>query len=159
MSKITTFLTYDDRAEEAVKLYVSLFPNSRIKTTTHYGEAGGPMPKGTVMTIKFELDGQEYVALNGGPSFSFTHGVSLMVTCDTQEEIDRYWKKLTEGGGKEIQCGWLVDRFGLSWQIVPRVFMELMTSSDKARVQRMMAAMMQMVKMDIAALKRAYEGG
>lgn len=158
MSKITTFLTYDDRAEEAVKHYVSIFPNSRIKKTTHYGEAGGPMPKGTVMTITFELDGQEYVALNGGPSFTFTHGVSLMVTCDTQEEIDRYWKKLTEGGGKEVQCGWLVDRFGLSWQIVPRMLMELMTSSDKQRVQRMMAAMMQMVKMDIAALKRAYEG-
>jgi predicted 3-demethylubiquinone-9 3-methyltransferase (glyoxalase superfamily) len=159
MSKITTFLTYDDRAEEAVKLYVSIFPNAKIKNVTHYGEAGGPMPKGTVMTITFELDGQEYVALNGGPSFSFSHGVSLMVTCETQEEIDRYWKKLTEGGGKEIQCGWLVDRFGLSWQIVPRVLMELMTSSDKARTQRMMAAMMKMVKLDIATLKRAYEGG
>lgn len=156
MSKITTFLTYNDRAEEAVKLYVSVFPNSRIKTTTHYGDAG-PMPKGTVMTMSFELDGQDYVALNGGPSFSFTHGVSLMVTCDTQEEIDRYWAKLTEGG-KEIQCGWLVDRFGLSWQIVPRVFMELIGTSDKARTQRVMAAMMKMVKMDIAALKRAYEG-
>jgi predicted 3-demethylubiquinone-9 3-methyltransferase (glyoxalase superfamily) len=157
MSKITTFLTYNDRAEEAVKLYVSIFPNSRIKTTTHYGDAG-PMPKGTVMTIAFELEGQEYVALNGGPNFSFTHGVSLMVRCDTQEEIDRYWARLTEGG-KEIQCGWLVDRFGLSWQIVPRVFMELVSGSDKARAQRMMAAMMKMVKMDIAALKRAYEGG
>lgn len=156
MSKITTFLTYNDRAEEAVKLYVSIFPNSRINTTTHYGE-NGPMPEGTVLTIAFELDGQEYVALNGGPSFSFTHGVSLMVTCDTQDEIDRYWAKLTEGG-KEIQCGWLVDRFGLSWQIVPRVFMELMNRSDKAGVQRMMAAMMKMVKMDIAGLKRAYEG-
>lgn len=157
MSKITTFLTYDDRAEEAVNLYVSTFPNSRIKTTTHYGEAG-PMPKGTVMTITFELDGQEYIALNGGPSFSFTHGVSLMVTCETQEEIDRYWAKLTEGG-KEVQCGWLVDRFGLSWQIVPRILMETIGGSDKARAQRMMAAMMKMVKMDIATLKRAYEGG
>jgi predicted 3-demethylubiquinone-9 3-methyltransferase (glyoxalase superfamily) len=156
MSKITTFLTYNDRAEEAVKLYVSIFPNSRIKTTTHYGDAG-PMPKGTVMTIAFELDGQEYVVLNGGPSFSFTHAASLMVRCDTQEEIDRYWAKLTEGGGKEIQCGWLVDRFGLSWQIVPRVFMELVSSSDRARAQRMIGAMMKMVKMDIAALTRAYE--
>ncbi len=157
MSKITTFLTYDDRAEEAVKLYVSTFPNSRIKKTTHYGEAG-PMPKGMVMTITFELDGREYVALNGGPSFSFTHGVSLMVTCETQEEVDHYWAKLGEGG-KEIQCGWLVDRFGLSWQIVPRMLMELMSSSDKARAQRMMGAMMNMVKLDIATLKRAYEGG
>lgn len=157
MQKITTFLTYAGHAEEAVKLYVSLFPDSKIKTTTHYGEAG-PMPKGTVMTIVFELGGQEYIALNGGPSFTFTHGMSLMVMCDTQEEIDRYWAKLTEGG-KEVQCGWLVDRFGLSWQIVPRVLMELMTTSDKARVQRMMGAMMQMVKLDIATLKRAYENG
>lgn len=158
MQKITTFLTYNDRAEEAVKLYVSLFPNSSIKKTTHYGEAGGPMPKGMVMTIHFELDGQEYVALNGGPSFSFTHGVSLMVTCETQDEIDRYWAALTEGG-KEVACGWLVDRFGLSWQIVPRILMEGVGGSDKARAQRMMAAMMKMVKMDIATLKRAYEGG
>lgn len=156
MSKITTFLTYDDRAEEAVKLYVSVFPNSRITKTTHYGEAG-PMPKGTVMTMTFELDGQEYVALNGGSSFTFTHGVSLMVTCDTQEEIDRYWAKLTEGG-KEVACGWLVDRFGLSWQIVPRILMEGIGGPDKARAQRMMAAMMKMVKFDVAALKRAYEG-
>ena len=157
MSKITTFLTYAERAEEAVKLYVSIFPNSRIKTTTHYGDAG-PLPKGTVMTIAFELDGQEYVALNGGPSFTFTHGVSLMVTCDTQEEIDRYWSKLTEGG-KEVQCGWLVDRFGLSWQIVPRALSEPPMSSMRTRAQRMMGAMMQMVKLDIATLKRAYEGG
>ncbi len=156
MSKITTFLTYDNRAEEAVNLYVSIFPNSKVTKTTRYGE-GGPMPKGTVMTMTFELDGQEYVALNGGPSFTFTHGVSLMVTCDTQEEIDRYWAKLTEGG-KEVACGWLVDRFGLSWQIVPRILMEGIGGTDKARAQRMMAAMMKMVKFDVATLKRAYEG-
>jgi predicted 3-demethylubiquinone-9 3-methyltransferase (glyoxalase superfamily) len=156
MQKITTFLTYAERAEEAAKLYVSLFPNSRITATTHYGETG-PGAQGSVLTVVFELDGREYVALNGGPHFTFTDGVSLLVTCETQEEVDHYWDKLSDGG-KQIQCGWLVDRFGLSWQVVPRVLMEYVRDPDRARSQRVMAAMMKMKKMDIAGLKQAYEG-
>ena len=157
MQKITTFLTYDGRAEEAVELYTSLFPRSKVVQVTRYGDTG-PGPKGSVMMVVFELEGQTFYALNGGPSFTFSQGISLFVSCDTQEEVDRYWSKLTEGGGKEIQCGWLVDRFGVSWQIVPKVLPELLGGPDKAKAQRVMKAMMGMVKLDIAALKRAAEG-
>jgi predicted 3-demethylubiquinone-9 3-methyltransferase (glyoxalase superfamily) len=156
MQKITTFLTYDGRAEEAVNLYTSIFPRSKIVETSRYGEAG-PGPKGSVMTMTFELEGQTFIALNGGPSFTFTQGISLFVSCDTQEEVDRLWEKLSEGG-KTIQCGWLVDRLGVSWQIVPRVLMQLMQDPDKAKAGRVMKAMLGMVKLDIAALKRAAEG-
>lgn len=156
MQKITTFLTYDGRAEEAVNLYVSLFPRSKITQVTRYGDTG-PGPKGSVMVMTFELDGQPFYALNGGPSFTFTQGISLFVSCDTQEEVDRLWESLSEGG-KKIQCGWLVDRFGVSWQIVPKILMELTSGPDKAKSERVMKAMMGMVKLDIAGLKRAAEG-
>lgn len=156
MQKIKTFLSYAEGAEEAVNLYVSLFPNSRITATTRYGDAG-PGPKGSVMTVAFELDGREYVALNGGPHFTFTDGVSLLVTCETQEELDRYWAKLSEGG-QEVQCGWLKDRFGLSWQVVPSALGQYLSDPDHERSGRVFAALMKMKKLDIAGLKRAYEG-
>ena len=156
MQKIKTFLSYAERAEDAVNLYVSLFPNSRITATTRYGDAG-PGPKGSVMTVAFELDGREYVALNGGPHFTFTDGVSLLVTCETQEELDRYWAKLSEGG-QEVQCGWLKDRFGLSWQVVPSALGQYLSDPDRERSGRVFAALMKMKKLDIAGLKRAYEG-
>ena len=150
MAKLITFLTYVDRAEEAANFYVSVFDNSRIRETT-------PGPKGSVMTVVFELDGREYVALNGGPHFTFSDGVSILVQCETQEEVDRYWEKLSEGGQK-IQCGWLKDKFGLSWQVVPRLLGQYMSDPDRARAQRVVSAMTDMKKIDIAGLKRAYEG-
>jgi predicted 3-demethylubiquinone-9 3-methyltransferase (glyoxalase superfamily) len=150
MAKLITFLTYVDRAEEAANFYVSVFDNSRIRETT-------PGPNGSVMTVVFELDGREYVALNGGPHFTFSDGFSILVQCETQEEVDRYWEKLSDGGQK-IQCGWLKDRFGLSWQVVPRLLGQYMSDPDRARAQRVMSAMMDMKKIDIAGLKRAYEG-
>jgi predicted 3-demethylubiquinone-9 3-methyltransferase (glyoxalase superfamily) len=156
MAKLITFLTYVDRAEEAASFYVSVFDNSRIRETTRYGETG-PGPKGSVMTVVFELDGREYVALNGGSHFTFSDGVSILVQCETQEEVDRYWEKLSEGGEK-IQCGWLKDRFGLSWQVAPRILLQFLSDSDRVSAQRVMAAMMDMKKIDIAGLKRAYEG-
>jgi predicted 3-demethylubiquinone-9 3-methyltransferase (glyoxalase superfamily) len=160
MPTITTFLTYDNQAEEAVRLYLSTFENGRIVTTSRYPE-GGPAPAGSVLSLTFELFGQTFIALNGGPSFSFTQGISLFVQCETQEQIDRYWSKLTANGaeGKEVQCGWLVDKFGLSWQIVPRILGDLLQDKDKAKAARAMAAMMKMKKLDIAALKRAHDGG
>jgi predicted 3-demethylubiquinone-9 3-methyltransferase (glyoxalase superfamily) len=156
LPKITTFLTFDGKAEEAVQFYTSVFPRSRVVTTTRYGD-DGPGPKGSLMTALFELEGQKFVALNGGPSFTFSQGISLLVNCDTQEEIDRLWAKLTDGG-KEIQCGWLVDKFGVTWQIVPRVFMQMLNSPDREASARFFRAMMTMVKFDIAKLKAAFEG-
>ncbi|MEA2697572.1 MAG: hypothetical protein QOI66_1843 [Myxococcales bacterium] len=156
MQKITTFLTYNNQAEEAVKLYTSIFKNSKITSTSRYGEAG-PGAKGSVMTMTFEIDGQEFIALNGGPTFKFSQGISLTVNCETQAEIDEYWEKLSEGGQK-IQCGWLTDKFGLSWQITPAIMGKLMTDKDPTKSARVMNAMMQMKKLDIAALKKAYEG-
>jgi predicted 3-demethylubiquinone-9 3-methyltransferase (glyoxalase superfamily) len=156
MPEITTFLTYDHQAEEAVRHYLSIFENGKIVSTMRMPE-GGPGPAGSVLAVTFELLGQTFHALNGGPSFTFTQGFSLFVSCDTQAEIDRYWSKLTEGG-KEVQCGWLVDKFGVSWQIVPRVLMPMLTDKDRAKASRAMQAMMQMKKFDIAALKRAHEG-
>ena len=159
--KITPFLWYDDKAEEAANFYVSLFKNSKVGSVSHYGEAGeaaAGRPKGTVMTVEFQLDGQEFVALNGGPHFKFTEAVSFVVNCDTQEEIDEFWEKLSEGGEKS-QCGWLKDKYGLSWQITPTVMGELMNDKDPAKAERVMKAMLQMRKLDIATLKKAAESG
>ena len=153
MSKITPFLWYDSEAEEAATLYTSLFPSSRIVDVARYG-AAGPGPEGTVMTVRFELDGQRFVALNGGPAHPFTEAVSFVVDCTTQDEVDRYWSALSEGG-EEGPCGWLKDRFGLSWQIVPSRLPELLTDPDRATSQRVMQAMLQMKKIDIAALEEA----
>ena len=157
MKKITTFLTFKDQAEEAVKLYTSIFKNSRILSTSRYGDAG-PGAKGSLMSANFELDGQEFVALNGGPSFEFSQGMSLMVDCQNQDEVDMFWEKLSEGGSKG-PCGWLTDRFGVSWQIVPRVLSKLLNDPDKAKGSRVMKAMLQMSKIEIAELERAAEGG
>ncbi|HSL66469.1 MAG TPA: VOC family protein [Gaiellaceae bacterium] len=155
--KITTFLTFDGRAEEAVDLYTSIFPDSRVTSTSRYGDAG-PGPKGSLMTATFELAGQEFVALNGGPSFTFSQGISLFVDCETQEEVDEYWEKLSEGGDPG-PCGWLTDRFGVSWQIVPRVLPELLADQDPALAQRVMEAMLGMGKIEIEGLERAARGG
>ena len=153
-SRISPCLWFDGEAEEAAKFYVSVFPNSKIGRISRYGDAG-PGPKGSVMTVAFTLDGQEFIGLNGGPQFKFTEAVSFTVYCDTQKEVDRYWTKLTTGGGKEVQCGWVKDRFGLSWQIVPTILPKLATDKDPKKVERVMRAMLQMKKLDIAALKGA----
>ena len=156
MQKITPFLWFNDNAEAAAKFYTSIFKNSRIRKIARYGEAG-PGPKGSVMTVKFQLAGQEFVALNGGPLFKFTEAISLVVNCQTQTEVDYFWKKLS-AGGKAVQCGWLKDKYGLSWQIVPAILGELVGGKDAGKSQRVMQAMLQMVKLDIKALKRAYHG-
>lgn len=155
MQKITTFLTFNNQAEEAVNYYISAFKNSRIVSTSRYGEAG-PLPKGTLMVAKFQIDGQEFLALNGGPYFTFSEGMSLLVNCESQEEIDRLWEKLSEGGEKQ-QCGWLKDRFGVSWQIIPPVLGEMLQDKDPEKSKRVMEAMMKMTKIDIKILKQAYE--
>ena len=157
MQKITTFLTFDSRAEEAVNLYTSVFPRSKIVSTSRYGE-GGPGPKGSLMSATFELEGQTFMALNGGPSFAFSQGISLFVSVTTQKEIDEYTAKLTEGGGELVACGWIRDRFGVSWQIVPTILNELLSDPDRGRATRAMQAMMKMKKLDIAELKRAADG-
>ncbi|HLK94079.1 MAG TPA: VOC family protein [Polyangia bacterium] len=157
MSKPTPFLWFDNNAEEAMNLYVSIFPNSKVLSTTRY-PAGGPAPAGTVMTAQFSLNGQELVALNGGPMHKFTDAISFTVSCETQAEVDRYWEKLTAGGGQPGPCGWLKDRFGLSWQVVPTVLPKLLADKDAAKSGRAMAAMMKMSKLDIAALERAHAG-
>ena len=154
--KITTFLWYDTQAEEAIDFYISIFKNSRKGTVARYGDAG-PGPKGQVMTVEFQLAGQEFMALNGGPHFKFTEAISLMVKCDTQEEIDELWEKLSEGGQK-VECGWLKDKFGLSWQIVPTILGEMMKDSDPAKRDRVMKTIMETKKFEIAKLKAAYEG-
>ena len=156
MQKITTFLTFDGQAEEAVKLYTSVFKNSRITSTRRYGDAG-PGPKGSVMTMAFELDGQPFMALNGGPTFKFAEGISLFVNCETQEEVDRLWEKLSDGG-KPGRCGWLTDRFGVSWQIVPTILGKLLGDKDAAKAGRAMQAMLGMNKLDVRALQRAFDG-
>jgi predicted 3-demethylubiquinone-9 3-methyltransferase (glyoxalase superfamily) len=159
MPKITPCLWFDDQAEEAVNFYVSIFPHSQIKAMTRYGPAGAEAagrPEGTVMTILFELDGQEFLALNGGPVFTFSPAISFMVNCRTQEEVDELWEKLSAGG--EIQpCGWLQDRYGMSWQIVPTVLGEMLQDKDAEKSERVMRAMLQMKKLDIGALEQAYE--
>ena len=157
VKKITPFLWFDTQAEEAMNFYVSVFENSRVINVSYYGEEG-PKPAGTVMTATFELNGQEFVALNGGPEFKFTEAISFYVHCETQKEVDELWEKLTADGGKEDTCGWLKDKYGLSWQIVPNVLGRLLQDPDLQKTQRVMKAVLKMKKIDIAALKRAYEG-
>ncbi len=153
MQKITTFLWFNDKAEEAANFYVSIFNNSKILSASRYGDAG-PGPKGQVMTITFELEGQQFIALNGGPTFSFTPAISLFVNCETQQEVDDLWQKLG-AGGREDRCGWLQDKYGLSWQIIPKQLMELMSSKDAEKSKRVMQAMLKMSKIDVDELKRA----
>jgi predicted 3-demethylubiquinone-9 3-methyltransferase (glyoxalase superfamily) len=157
MQKITPFLWFDGKAEEAVNFYVSIFKNSKVGSITRYGDAG-PGPKGTVMIATFQLEGQDFVALNGGPQYSFTPAISLFVDCKTQEEVDDLWNKLSEGG-KTDRCGWLRDKYGLSWQIVPSTLRELMADKDPEKSKRVMKAMLQMTKIDIQGLKQAYDQG
>jgi predicted 3-demethylubiquinone-9 3-methyltransferase (glyoxalase superfamily) len=156
MQKITPFLWFNNNAEAAAKFYVAIFKNSKIGRTALYPE-GSPGPAGSVMTVEFKLNGQPFIALNGGPLFKFTEAVSFVVYCETQAEVDRYWKKLS-AGGRGVQCGWLQDKFGLSWQIVPTVLNQLMTDKDPAKAQRVTQAMLQMVKLDIKKLKAAHAG-
>lgn len=153
--KITTFLWFDHDAEEAARFYVSIFKNSKILSLSRYGEAG-PGPKGTAMTVTFELEGQQFIALNGGPYFKFTEAISLFVNCSTQEEVDDLWAKLS-AGGQEGQCGWLKDKFGLSWQIVPSSLGSMLQDPDPERARRVTEAMLRMGKLDNALLKRAYD--
>jgi predicted 3-demethylubiquinone-9 3-methyltransferase (glyoxalase superfamily) len=157
MPSITPFLWFDTRAEDAATLYVSVFPNSRICDVTRYG-AAGPGPEGQAMTVVFELDGQRMTALNGGPHFQFSEAISFVVPCETQGEIDAYWDKLTANGGAPGQCGWLKDRFGLSWQIVPKALAELVGDRDPAKARRATEAMLKMTKLDIAGLRQAHAG-
>jgi predicted 3-demethylubiquinone-9 3-methyltransferase (glyoxalase superfamily) len=156
MQKLSTCLWFNGQAEEAMNFYTSIFKDSKIGTISRYGD-GAPMPKGTVMTANFELLGQGFMALNGGPQFKFSPAISFIVTCGTQAEIDDYWKKLS-AGGKEVQCGWVTDKYGVSWQIVPSILGDLVSKGDAAKTQRMMQALWQMVKLDIEKLKDAYEG-
>jgi len=155
MKKITPFLWFDGKAEEAMNFYVSVFKNSKIISVTRYGEAG-PGPKGTVMTASFQIDGQEFTALNGGPQFTFSQAISFVVHCETQQEVDELWEKLSEGGEKQ-NCGWLKDKYGLSWQIVPTLLIEMLQDRDVEKSERVMKAMLQMNKIDIKTLKQAYE--
>ena len=156
MQKITPFLWFDHEAEEAAKFYTSIFANSRIKTVSRYGDAG-PGPKGSVMLVTFQLEGQDFYALNGGPQFQFTPAVSFFVSCQTQPEIDQLWAKLLEGGESQ-RCGWIRDKYGLSWQIVPTALGEMLQDSNPAKSQAVMKAMLQMDKLDLAGLRRAYAG-
>lgn len=159
MQKITPFLWFDDQAEEATNFYVSIFKNSKVGNVTRYGEAGATVsgrPRGSVITVEFELDGQDFIALNGGPQFTFTEAISLSVDCKTQEEVDHFWHTLS-AGGEEGPCGWLKDKYGLSWQINPTALSEMLSDPDPVRSERVMRAMLQMKKIDINGLKKAYE--
>jgi predicted 3-demethylubiquinone-9 3-methyltransferase (glyoxalase superfamily) len=156
--KITPYLWFDDNAEEAMRFYVSIFKNSKILNVVRYGDAG-PGPKGTVMCGTFQLEGQEFFALNGGPQFKFTEAISLFVNCETQEEVDDLWNKLTAGGGSPSQCGWLKDKFGLSWQIIPSALLEMLSDEDAEKSKRVMQAMLRMSKINIDELRRAYDQG
>jgi len=156
MHDITPCLWFDTEGEQATNFYTSVFPNSRITDIARYGSAG-PRPEGSVMTVSFELDGQKFLALNGGPEFKFSEAISFQVFCNTQEEVDTFWSKLTEGG-EEGPCGWLKDKFGLSWQIVPRALTELLSDPDKEKAQRVMQAMLSMKKIEIDVLERAAAG-
>jgi predicted 3-demethylubiquinone-9 3-methyltransferase (glyoxalase superfamily) len=159
--KISPCLWFDGKAEEAAKFYVSIFPNSRIVDTSHYTDVGqeqhGQKP-GSVMTVAFELEGQSFLGLNAGPLFKFNEAVSFIIYCETQAEVDRYWSALTAGGGEEGPCGWLKDKFGLSWQVTPTKLLEMVTSTEKTKAGRAMGAMMKMKKIDIAKIEAAYEG-
>jgi predicted 3-demethylubiquinone-9 3-methyltransferase (glyoxalase superfamily) len=156
MQRIVPFLWFDSNAEEAVNFYISVFKNSKILNIARYGDAG-PAPKGTVMTMNFQLEGQDFMALNGGPYYTFSPAISFFVNCETQAEVDELWEKLT-AGGSDVQCGWLRDKFGVSWQIIPRTLIELMQDKDPMKSQRVFKAMMGMIKIDIEGLKRAYRG-
>jgi len=154
MQKIVTFLWFDTQAEEAANFYVSIFRNSKIGKIARFGEAG-PGPKGSVLTVGFQLEGQEFVALNGGPQYKFTPAVSLYVDCETQEEVDDLWSRLLAGGGQESHCGWLTDNYGLSWQVIPKILIQLLTDPDPQCSQRAMQAMLQMSKIDVKTLQQA----
>ncbi|HEU4732108.1 MAG TPA: VOC family protein [Kofleriaceae bacterium] len=156
MQKLSPCLWFDDKAEEAARFYTSIFPGSKMGTVTYYGESG-PRPKGTVLTVTFQLNGHDFMALNGGPSFTFSPAISFVVKCESQEEIDRYWDKLSADKSQE-QCGWLKDKYGVSWQIVPAILERLIGDPDREKADRVMAAVMKMHKLDIAELKRAYAG-
>lgn len=162
MQKIVPNLWFDTQAEEAANFYVSIFKNSKIGTVTHYGPSAAEVsgqPEGSILTVDFTIDGQEFTAINGGPLFKFSEAVSFAVNCDTQEEIDELWAKLTADGGEESQCGWLKDKYGLSWQIVPTALYALLTEADPAKAERAMKAMLEMKKLDIAELERAAQEG
>lgn len=156
MQKITPFLWFDTEAEAAANFYISVFKNSQIVSVSRYGDSG-PGPKGAVMTVEFELDGQRFVGINGGPNFKFTEAVSFVVDCETQDEVDYFWQKLSEGG-KEVQCGWLKDKYGLLWQVVPTVAIKYLKDQDPEKSQRVMQAILQMKKIEIEPLTQAYEG-
>lgn len=155
MQKITPFLWFDHQAEEAMNFYIPIFKNSKVLTVNRYGDAG-PGPKGSVMTASFLLDGQEFIALNGGPAFQITPAISFVVNCETQQEVDAFWEQLS-AGGREEQCAWLTDKFGVSWQIVPKVLVKLLSDPDPLKAQRVMSAMLKMKKIDIATLERSYK--
>jgi predicted 3-demethylubiquinone-9 3-methyltransferase (glyoxalase superfamily) len=162
IQKITPCLWFDDQAEEAARFYTAIFNNSKIVSITRYGEAGHEVhgrPAGTVMTVAFELDGHAFTALNGGPMFKFSEAISFQVSCETQEELDYYWERLSEGGDREAQqCGWLKDKYGASWQVIPNVLLQMLANPDSKKSQRVMKSMLQMKKIDIEELKRAYDG-
>ena len=162
MQKITPCLWFDDQAEEAAKFYTAIFPNSQITSITRYGEAGHEVhgrPAGTVMTVAFELDGHAFTALNGGPLFKFNEAISFQINCETQKEVDYYWEKLSAGGDRNAQqCGWLKDKYGASWQVVPNVLRQMLADPESEKSQRVMTSLLLMKKLDIAALKRAYDG-
>jgi predicted 3-demethylubiquinone-9 3-methyltransferase (glyoxalase superfamily) len=157
VQKIVTNLWFDAQAEEAANFYCSLFPDSKVLNITRYGSAG-PGPEGQVMVVDFQLAGQRFTGINGGPEFTFSEAISLLINCDSQEEVDRYWDALLADGGEPSQCGWLKDKYGLSWQVVPREMDEMIASTDAAAAQRTMVAMLKMVKLDLGELKRAYAG-
>ena len=160
MQKLTSCLWFDNQAEDAVKFYTSVFKNSKVGRIARYDDAGAKAsgrPKGSVMTIEFELNGQQFLALNGGPVFKFTEAISFIVNCESQQEVDYFWNRLSEEGS-EVQCGWLRDKYGLSWQIVPTLLTEMINDSDPAKAKRVMEAMLKMVKINIADLKKAYNG-
>ena len=154
--KIITFLWFDDQAEDAAQFYTSIFKSSKVGTVTRYGKAG-PRPEGMAMTVPFEIEGQEFVALNGGPEFKFSEAISFQISCESQEEVDYFWDKLSEGG-EEGPCGWLKDKYGVSWQITPTALPEMLSDPDPEKSQRVMEAMLQMKRIDIETLKRAYDG-
>jgi len=161
MQKITTFLTFNDNAEQAVKFYTSIFKNSKITLISYYPDSAAKATgkrNRSVMTVAFKLNGQDFVALNGGESFKFTNAISLMVYCETQAELDRYWKKLTSGGGKEVACGWLQDKYGVFWQIVPKFIIDVISDKDRAKVDRVMQVVMDSVKLDFKKLRTAAKG-
>jgi predicted 3-demethylubiquinone-9 3-methyltransferase (glyoxalase superfamily) len=161
MQKITPFLWFDDQAEEAAKFYTSIFKNSKVGKITRYGESAekaAGRPAGSVMTVELELEGQKFTALNGGPVFKFNESISFVVNCDTQEEVDSFWEKLSADGGQESQCGWLRDKFGVSWQVVPRALINMLQDKDPNKSERVMKAMLQMQKLDIKTLEDAYAG-